>query len=285
VNAKQSLKPRSRDGSGFDAVTERAVEVWSATATTRDCDWIACEAPVALIYNGISHAVMMASPLDLEAFAIGFSLTEGIVSSAGEIYSIDVGGNEKDGIEIALDISAKCFAGLKERRRTLAGRTGCGICGAESLEQIRPSLSPVQSDLALSHATIESACRKLRGHQPLQSKSGGTHGAAWCLSDGELFEVCEDVGRHNALDKLIGKLAKRGLLEDQQALQGFLLISSRASYEIVIKAARAGIAVVVAMSAPTSLAIDVAEDVGITLLGFARADRHVVYANGRRIVD
>jgi formate dehydrogenase accessory protein FdhD len=285
VSAKEALEPRSQDVPEFDPVTERDVEVWPASSGSPTRDWIACEVPVALVYNGISHAVMMASPLDLEAFAIGFSLTENIVPRASDIYSIDVGGNDKDGIEISLDISSASFAALKERRRSLAGRTGCGICGAESLEQIKPSLVPVQSDLTVSHTIIELACRNLRQHQPLQSQSGGTHGAAWCLPDGELCEVCEDVGRHNALDKLIGKLSKRGLLEDQQSLQGFLLISSRASYEIVLKAALAGIAIVVAVSAPTSLAIDVAENAGVTLLGFARADRHVVYANGQRIVD
>jgi formate dehydrogenase accessory protein FdhD len=240
---------------------------------------------VALVFNGISHAVMMASPLDLEHFAIGFSLSEGIVSAVSDIYAIDIAGDVEQGIQIALDISAACFAGLKERRRSLTGRTGCGICGVESLQQIRVPLPLLKSDLCVSHSAVELASNSLSAHQPLQSLTGGLHAAAWCNADGAILAACEDVGRHNALDKLIGQLARQGQLAEHAALQGFLLVSSRASYEIVFKAARAGMAMVVAVSAPTSLAIELAGSAGMTLIGFSRSGRHVVYTNPQRLVD
>lgn len=259
---------------------ERKVTVWPSKIDENQSDLIAQEVAVALVYNGISHAVMMASPLQLEAFALGFSLTEGIINRAEDIVAIEVVTKDK-GIEVALTISSRCFMQLKNKRRQLTGRTGCGICGAESLEQVRLSLAVINGHFSISHAAIHRATSDLAAYQPLQALTGALHGAAWCDSEGKIVSVCEDVGRHNALDKLIG------LLWPGHALQqpGFLLISSRASYEIVQKAAKAGIAVVVAVSAPTSLAIDIAEEVGITLIGFSRQHRHITYTHSQRLTE
>lgn len=269
---------------------ERKVTVWSCDAIDSQNDLIAQEVAVALTYNGISHAVMMASPLDLEAFALGFSLTEGIINRAEDIYAIDIETQEK-GIEIALTISSRSFMKLKNRRRNLTGRTGCGICGAESLEQVRPALEVVNTHFTISHAAINRATADLSAHQPLQALTGAFHGAAWCDVEGKIISVCEDVGRHNALDKLIGLLWPSNIFH-QKASQpsifqqpGFLLMSSRASYEIVQKAAKAGIAVVAAVSAPTSLAIDIADATGITLIGFSRQHRHVAYTHDQRLTE
>ena len=247
------------------ATVERKVSVWPSAADHNGSDLIAQEVAVALVYNGVSHAVMMASPLQLEAFSVGFSFTEGIIERAEDIYAIDVITQEK-GIEVALTISTQSFTQLKSRRRNLTGRSGCGICGAQSLEQVRQPLTPVHTHFGISHTAINRASSDLPAHQPLQELSGAVHGAAWCDIEGTIVSVCEDVGRHNALDKLIGVLWSESILQQP----GFLLISSRASYEIVQKAAKAGIAVVVAVSAPTSLAIDIAEETGITLVGFSR---------------
>lgn len=266
-------------GDAIGAV-ERSVAVWPKEAAPACVDSIAQEVAVALVYNGVSHAVMMASPVQLEAFALGFSLTEGIINKADDIYATEIVQRER-GIEVELTISSQCFMNLKNRRRTLTGRSGCGICGAESLEQVRPQLEAVNADFSISHAAINRATSELAAHQPLQSLTGAVHGAAWCDADGGIVGVCEDVGRHNALDKLIGSLWSDSVLQQP----GFILISSRASYEIVQKAAKAGIAIVAAVSAPTSLAIDIAEEAGITLVGFSRQDRHVAYSHAARLTQ
>jgi formate dehydrogenase accessory protein FdhD len=264
---------------------ERKVTVWPRAADHLGDDMIAQEVAVAFVYNGISHAVMMASPLQLEAFALGFSFTEGIINSAEDIYAIDVVQQEK-GIEVALTVSNRCFMQLKTRRRHLTGRSGCGICGAQSLEQVRQPLAQVNASFRILNAAINKATADLASHQPLQALTGALHGAAWCNSNGHIVNVCEDVGRHNALDKLIGLLWPKDTLQTPVFQQpGFLLISSRASYEIVQKAAKAGIAVLAAVSAPTSLAIDIAEETGITLVGFSRQHRHVAYTHAHRLTE
>lgn len=271
------LGPRLEDQT---AAVKRPVAVWPPEAEETRSDLIAIEVAVALVYNGVSHAVMMASPLQLEEFALGFSLTEGIISRAEDIYEIDIVAQEK-GIEVALTISSESFMQLKNRRRNLAGRTGCGICGAESLEEVRAPLNRVHSQFHISHGAINQATFSLAAHQPLQEITGAVHGAAWCDGEGNIIKLCEDVGRHNALDKLIGLLWSA----NRFGQPGFLLISSRASYEMVQKAAQAGIAIVVAVSAPTSLAIDIADETGITLIGFSRQHRHVAYTHVQRLTE
>ena len=283
----QSSKAGEAETAG---VVTRSVDVWrgsadgNASVSVADC--VAKETAVALVYNGVSHAVMMATPLDLEAFALGFSLSEGIVNSAEDIYDCCIDEVEL-GIEVALTISSQCFTKLKDKRRNLSGRTGCGICGAESLQQVRLPIAPVVAENSISHVAIDRATRALVDHQPLQTLTGALHAAAWCDVDGQLVQVCEDVGRHNALDKLIGLLWQQqsGGQKGLAGQVGWLLISSRACYEILQKSAMVNIAIVVAISAPTSLAIEIAEQAGITLIGFSRENRHIVYTNAHRLLS
>ena len=262
---------------------DQVIQVWSSDKSYEDQDQIAREVAIAIVYNGISHAVMMATPRDLEAFAIGFSLTEQIVKSIDEIQNLEID-EQSLGFEINLQISNRSFTNLKERRRNLMGRTGCGICGLESLEQLNFANLQVSSNCELSHLAINSAVAKLRAYQPLQSLTGAVHGAAWCDREGNIVNLLEDVGRHNAVDKLIGKLAGDYKLKAKELANGFLLISSRASYEMVQKAAISNISILVAVSAPTSLAIRLANETDMTLVGFARDGRHVCYTNSRRLM-
>lgn len=262
---------------GADKVTR---VIWKAGESVEGTDWVATETAVALVYNGISHVVMMATPADLEDFALGFSLSEGILQSAKQLLDCEVTETDK-GIELALTITAEPFAKLKEKRRNLVGRTGCGLCGAESLEQAISEPAMVTANLSISHEAIQKASSALASEQKLQQQTGAVHGAAYCNQQGDLLLVREDVGRHNALDKLLGALAKRE--QKQKAELGFVLVTSRASYEMVSKTTSANIPLLAAVSAPTSLAIGLAEKSGLTLVGFTRTGRHVVYANGQRI--
>lgn len=238
-------------------------------------DHVAEEVPVALVYNGISHAVMMATPLDLEAFAVGFSLTEGIVAHNAQIHDLEVRVH-RHSAEVQLQISEQAFAAMKAQRRALAGRTGCGVCGIESLELLDLQPARIREParrLEPSRELLERAVSALPSHQRLMRATGGVHAAAWCDASGEILHAFEDVGRHNGLDKLIGHLAmQRAGLDD-----GFVLLSSRASYELVRKAARMDIQMVATISAPTSLAIRIAEQAGVRLLSFCRADGYVDY--------
>lgn len=237
-------------------------------------DDIAQETAIALVYNGISHVVMMASPLNLEELALGFSLSEGIINSAAELYGVDVKPNDQ-GIEVHLEISAQRMMALKVQRRNLTGRTGCGLCGSESLAQaIRPAKEVTPQPLPKTNA-IQHALSQLGEHQKLQALTGAAHGAAWCDEAGKIQLLREDVGRHNALDKLIGALTFKNV----NTTNGFVLISSRASYEMVQKVTSANIPTLVAVSAPTTLAISMATDAQLNLIGFARPGRHVVYTS------
>lgn len=232
------------------------------------------EVPVALEYNGISHAVMMATPADLEDFALGFSLSEGILADAGECYGIEIE-TACGGLTVKLEVAARAFAGLKERRRSMSGRTGCGLCGVDSLDQVFRTLPALAPDRTLSAAAIRAALAALREAQPLARLTGAAHAAAWCAPDGALLAVFEDVGRHNALDKLIGMMARRRI--DPQA--GFVLVTSRASVEMVQKTAMAGVSGLVAISAPTAAAVRLADGCGMTLVAFARGGDFVCYAH------
>lgn len=255
-----------------------AVINWkNGTHQGRD-DEVAAETPVALTYNKRSHVVMMATPTALEDFAIGFSLTEGIIKQPSDILEIAVIERE-NGLEAAVTVSEDCFERLSGQRRNLVGRTGCGLCGAESLDQAMRNPAVVGTRVSVTAAALQTAVLSLNAHQPLQVVTGAVHGAAWCSIHGEILAVREDVGRHNALDKLIGFLFRTGF----DPAGGFVLVSSRASYEMVYKAAAAGMEVLVSVSAPTSLAIDFAHRSGITLVGFARPGRHNVYTFETRI--
>jgi FdhD protein len=251
----------------------------NSAAQTRIETKLAAETPIAFEYNGIAHAVMLATPADLHDFALGFTYSEGLIDEAAEFYGLEVVPGES-GITLAIDIAAAAFARLKQRRRTLAGRTGCGICGTESLEQVLrplPDLGGVKFQLAPS--ALARAHAGLVDVQPLQQTTGAAHGAVWCGLDGAIAHAREDVGRHNALDKLIGALLRAGV----DTRGGFALITSRASVEMVQKSATAEIAVLAAVSAPTALAVRVAEGCGQTLVGFARGESFSVYTHAARI--
>jgi FdhD protein len=250
----------------------------SPTGDLQAEDELAEEVPVALEYNGVAHAVMLATPGDLEEFALGFSLSEGILASPAEFYGVEIE-HGAPGITARIDIAAGAFMRLKERRRALAGRTGCGLCGVDSLAQVIRPLPCLAPTRALSGAAIRRALAQVRQEQPLNRLTGATHAALWCGRDGVPRAAFEDVGRHNALDKLIGGLHAAGAdLSD-----GFCLITSRASVEMVQKAATVGIAAMVAISAPTALAVRTALECGMTLVAFARGDNFVAYAHGVNI--
>ncbi|MBK6852607.1 MAG: formate dehydrogenase accessory sulfurtransferase FdhD [Burkholderiales bacterium] len=259
------------------------LQVIRSRGTEREAaeDALLAEVPVALVYNGISHAVMLASPLDLEDFALGFSLTEGIVDSAADLLDVEVTPHTLEGgaagLTVDLRVTQRCFMRLKEKRRNLTGRTGCGLCGTENLsEAVRPVPARVPQ-VDITPAALQRGMAELASSQALQQATGASHAAAFCALGGELLCVREDVGRHNALDKLIGWLARSG----HRADQGFICVTSRASYEMVFKTASAGVGLLAAISAPTALAVRTADAAGLTLLGYVRADRATVYGSGR----
>ena len=242
-------------------------------------DQVIDEQPVALVYNGVSHVVMMATPLDLEDFALGFSLSEGLLTSLDELRGIEVQ-RAPLGVSVQLQVSPRAFERFKDRRRQLAGRTGCGLCGIDSLEAFYESL-PTGTVGAVGGSgqgwpteAISQAFRALPPLQALQAQTGGCHAAAWALPGQGIVLVREDVGRHNALDKLIGALAREGALTPD----GLALVSSRASHEMVSKCVRAGIGAMAAISAPTTLGIELARRSGLRLFGFCRGDSAVEYA-------
>ncbi|QSX79953.1 formate dehydrogenase accessory sulfurtransferase FdhD [Lysobacter solisilvae] len=239
---------------------------------------VVVEAPVALLYNGAPFAVMMATPTDLPDFALGFALSEGIVARPEEFSLVDVVARE-EGHALHAAIPQPRFDALALRRRAMEGRSGCGLCGVETLRDALRPVPRVTGSPAVRMAQINQALSQLAQQQPLNARSGGVHAAGFAHAGGLL--VREDVGRHNALDKLIGAMAHAHL--DPAA--GFVVITSRASYEIVHKAATAGIGVVVAISAPTDLAIRVADEAGLTLAAFARGGALNVYAHPARLRD
>lgn len=242
-------------------------------------DWVAEELPVALVYNGISHVVMMATPKDLQDFAVGFSLSEGIIQSGQEIRGIDIVQGCHRGIEIHIELSSRRFMGLKERRRNLAGRTGCGICGTEQLDEIFKPIMPLPFTQTFSLSYLDHALTELKKVQEIGAITGCTHAAAWISPTGEVVGGCEDVGRHVALDKLLGMKYR------QNWQQGAVLVSSRASYEMVQKAASCGAEILFAVSAATSLAIEVAEKSNLTLVGFCRQGKATIFTHANRITD
>jgi len=250
----------------------------SAGSQSHKHDLLAEEVPVALAYNGISHAVMMASPCDLEDFARGFSLTEGIVESFSDILDIQVNKSAK-GIELNIELLSRCFTKLKDKRRQISGRTGCGLCGIESLEALPSnkvsSFNDIQLGVLPQFKVVNKAIDALLSQQEMQMQCGAVHAAALVDDDGQVLLAREDVGRHNALDKLIG--AMNEAINAEQ----FILISSRASYEMVMKAARINCASLVAISAPTSLAVEMCETLNINLIGFVRGQRQIIYHQQR----
>ena len=221
---------------------------------------------------------MLATPTNLEEFALGFSITEGIIKNPQELLSTRIY-NRSNGIEVYLQIPEERFECLADKGRNLAGRTGCGLCGASTLQQAIRQPNIVNGDLTLSASELFSALADIKQRQTLNQLTGSVHAAAWVVPGQGVMDIREDVGRHNALDKLIGLLLRSG----KNLAAGFVIVTSRASYELVQKAACVGITMLAAISAPTGLAIRLADEAGLTLIGFARDDQHVVYTHPHRL--
>jgi formate dehydrogenase accessory protein FdhD len=262
-----------------DAVSaEVDIERWTRGSIARTTDQVAEEVPVALVYHDVPHVVMLATPADLEDYGVGFTLSEGLVARADEIRGVEVTRGEASA-DVKITVAWERFTQLLQRRRNLAGRTGCGLCGAETAADAIRAPAPVPAGVTISAAQMHAAIEQLGTRQPINACTGSVHAAAWVLPQEGIQLVREDVGRHNALDKSIGALARAGA----DFSSGYMLITSRASYEMVQKCATLGISLLVALSAPTAFAVRLAEQTGLTLVAFARRDRHVVYANPWRL--
>lgn len=251
----------------------------SQDATAETARVIPEETPVAIVYDGSTHAVMMATPADLEDFAYGFSLTERMISRAEDVRSLEVAEHE-DGLELRMWLQAGLGKVHAERRRKIAGPTGCGLCGVESLEAAVKPAPVVTSDLVVTAAEIRAALDALEPAQVLNHETRAVHGAGFWTRDKGLVALREDVGRHNALDKLVGAVTRAGV----DGANGIVLLTSRVSVEMVQKTAVLGAPIIVAVSAPTSLAIKTAEDAGITLVAIARRDAFEIFTGHARIV-
>jgi len=233
---------------------------------------IAAETPVELAFGGAPFAVMMASPCDLEDFAVGFALTEGIVDRVDEIRHVAIEAVEA-GLRLDVALSSERMSAHLARSRAMSGRTGCGLCGLEDLAHLPKPRRPVPLSAPIAPAAIRAALQGLERAQPLNAQTRAVHGAAWSDRSGAVLFAREDVGRHNALDKLIGALA----LASIDPASGFIVLTSRCSFEMVAKAAAFGAATLVSLSAPTSLALERAREYGLTLIAIARADRATLY--------
>jgi FdhD protein len=256
-----------------------SVQRWRDGRVEQVLDEVAEEAAVAFSYNGVAHVVMLATPADLEDLATGFTLSEAVVERGDEIRSVEVVRAE-DSLEVRIGIASGRFSELLKRRRNLAARSGCGLCGAETVEQAIRQPLPVSSNLQITTAELHAALSELRSRQKINARTGSVHAAAWARPGIGLQIVREDVGRHNALDKVIGALVRAHA--DFSA--GYMIVTSRASYEMVQKSAIVGVPLLAAVSAPTALAVRLAGQSGLTLVGFARERQHVVYAHGQRLL-
>ncbi|MEQ8964457.1 MAG: formate dehydrogenase accessory sulfurtransferase FdhD [Azospirillaceae bacterium] len=261
------------------ALARAAVERIAGADRRADDDRLAVEAPVAFLYNCASHAVMMATPGDLEDFAYGFTISEGIVADASEIAAVRAT-PKGVGYSLGIDIPGERAAALSGRARNMEGRTGCGLCGVAEIEQALRPLPVATVNATIRAQAVARALDALPAAQALNRETGAVHAAAFADREGRLLVVREDVGRHNALDKTIGAAARRGL----DPAGGFVVVTSRCSMEMVQKTATFGCPVLVAISAPTSLAVELAEDAGLTVAAFARGERLNLYARPERIV-
>ena len=240
-------------------------------------DTLAKEVPVALVYNDIAHTVMMCSPRDLEDFAMGFSLTEGIIDKPADIYGIDIE-EVCNGIEARIELATRCFVALKDHRRTLTGRTGCGICGAEQIQQVYKNIKKLDRTLTLNVRQFDTCLQQLYEAQELGKQTGSTHAAAFFSTEGKLLAIRVDLGGRRIIKKLLGWHAKA------DTPQGFIVVTSRASYEMVQKTVSCGIEMLVAISAATDLAVQMAEQYNLTLVGFAREGRATIYSGKERLL-
>jgi FdhD protein len=254
------------------------VERWTQGALSHTTDLVAEEMPVALVYHEVPHVVMLATPADLEDYGIGFTLSEGLVARADEIRGVEVTQGAASA-DVKISVAWERFTQLLQRRRNLAGRTGCGLCGAETAQDAIRECAPVPAGVSISAQQLHEAMAQLPERQPINLRTGSVHAAAWVVPGAGIQLVREDVGRHNALDKAIGALSRAGA----DFTAGCMLITSRASYEMVQKAATVGISLLVAFSAPTAFAVRLAQRAGLTLVAFARTDRHVIYTHPHRV--
>ncbi|MBV9696085.1 MAG: formate dehydrogenase accessory sulfurtransferase FdhD [Gammaproteobacteria bacterium] len=254
------------------------VERWRAGTLEAVQDQVAEEVPVALVYHDVPHVVMLATPADLEDYAVGFTLSEALVARREEIRGVEVRYGAGV-IDVHLTVAWERFSELLQRRRNLAGRTGCGLCGAESAADAIRECPRVPAGVKIGAADLHAAIEALGARQPINRRTGSVHAAAWVRPGEGIVLVREDVGRHNALDKAIGALARA----EADFTAGIMLITSRASYEMVQKCATVGISLLVALSAPTAFAVRLARECGLTLVAFARADQHVIYAHPERV--
>lgn len=255
----------------------KSVSLYRSASTSDITETLANEVRVALIYNGISHTVMMATPANLEQFAIGFTLSERIVDQLTEIKGVDI--EEVDnGILIHIEITNRCFMALKEQRRSMAGRTGCGLCGVAQLEHAMKPVKQVSMQRRFNINYLPATLDAIAAQQSVFNETGATHAAMVLNRTGDICATFEDVGRHIALDKLIGAVARHDCPVPQA-----ILLTSRASFEMVQKAASANIEIIFAISAATALAVELAEKCNITLVGFCRNNRATIYSHGERI--
>ena len=268
------------DATAAGFVTRR-VDRWRHGKATCEDDCVAEEMPIAMVYNGVSFAVMMATPHNLHDFALGFSLSEGLIAAPAQLLDVQVH-TLLEGIELAMRVAPEAHAAHLNHahERLLPGRSGCGICGTRDLEQAIRQNPPVGAGSVLTRDALERALGQLQRRQPMNAATGAVHAAAWADRSGDIELVREDVGRHNALDKLIGAMRRANV--DPNA--GMALVTSRASYEMVTKSASAGITIIAAISAPTALAIELARSAGITLIGFTRPGSHNVYTHPDRLI-
>lgn len=264
----------------FESVRRVARKAWRAKGLTTGERAIPEETAVAFTYNGSSYAVMMATPEDLEDFAVGFSLTEGIIASPAEIEALEIV-EEEIGVELRMRLAEPHATAFRERRRYLAGPTGCGLCGIESLSEAMRTPSTVADEATFSPGDIMAAVEALRDHQTINRSTHAVHGAAFWRKNTGIVALREDVGRHNALDKLAGALAREGMAGHG----GLGILTSRLSVELVQKAAAIGIPVLVAVSAPTALALRVAQAAGMTVVAVARRDGFEIFTNPQRISE
>ena len=240
---------------------------------------VAEEVPAAFVYSGQPHAVMMCTPADLEDLAVGFTLSEGIVARAADIADVAVVRHSR-GVELRIDVPPEARDRLAARTRAISGRTGCGLCGVEAIDEAGRTPPRVHADWTVSSAALWAAGSALPDRQSLNATTSSVHAACWVTREGALHTVREDVGRHNALDKVLGALWRAGTV----ASDGFILLTSRLSFELVQKAAVAGIPLVAAVSRPTGLAVRLADQAGITLVGLLRGESANVFTHAHRIV-
>lgn len=235
-------------------------------------DSVLIEVPVALVYNGYPHVVVMCTPQDIVDFVYGFSLTEGVVQELQDIRSIELLPKE-NGIEVRIEILPLCFAQLEGRKRQMSARTGCGICGVDSLMGVVRSQNKIDFEFVIDEVSIDRALSTASVLQVMNQETGGAHAAFFVANDGRIVMVREDVGRHVALDKLIGAMMQQRL----DAQSGFILTTSRASFEMVQKAVSARVGLLVTMSAPTTMAIKLAKEMNLKLAAFTRIGKINLY--------